>query len=167
MIKIRHFVSALVSVVLAVLILPSHIAEPPAPKALGSGQPVSAVEIYTVILPEPTVKSDEQKTQSEEIKTFVVTAYTSDVESTDKHPGDDGYGITASGTRVHDGTASCPKEYEFGTELYVPKLNKTLVCEDRGSAIHGARLDVYIASYKAAMDFGRQTLQVEIRRKTK
>lgn len=89
--------------------------------------------------------------------TFVATAYTA-------HDGDEnGKGITASGTHVKaNRTAACPKSISFGTKLYIPSLDSTLTCEDRGGAIKEGRLDIYIPSKKEAMSFGRQKIEVII-----
>lgn len=95
---------------------------------------------------------------------FTVTAYTAGPESTGKRPGDPAYGITASGKRVKEGrTLACPPELPFGTEVYIPYFDQTFVCEDRGGAIKGKRLDVYMESREQALKFGKRKLEVEIR----
>jgi 3D (Asp-Asp-Asp) domain-containing protein len=88
---------------------------------------------------------------------FELTAYTAGFESTGKHKGDKGYGVTSSGTTVKEGrTAACPVSMKSGTKLYIPSLNKTLTCEDTGSAITEGHIDVYIADLDEALDFGRK-----------
>jgi len=53
--------------------------------------------------------------------------------------------------------------YPFGTEMYVPGYGDGMV-EDRGSAIKGEkRLDLYFNSHGKARQWGRQTLEVEIK----
>jgi hypothetical protein len=53
--------------------------------------------------------------------------------------------------------------YPFGTEMYVPGYGDGLV-EDRGSAIKGEkRIDLYFNSHSKARQWGRQTLEVEIK----
>jgi 3D (Asp-Asp-Asp) domain-containing protein len=92
-----------------------------------------------------------------------VSAYTSGYESTGKKPGDPDYGITASGKRVKENhTIACPKSMHFGTQIYVPTLRKTYICEDRGSMITEGKLDIYIADVDQARKFGRQKLDVQI-----
>ena len=89
-------------------------------------------------------------------QTFEVTAYTAGPESTGKRPGDPGYGITASGAPVRENrTLACPPEMAFGTRVYIPYFDETFVCEDRGGAIKGRRLDVYMESVEDALEFGR------------
>lgn len=96
-------------------------------------------------------------------QTFEVTAYTAGPESTGKRPGDPGYGITASGAPVREGhTLACPPEMPFGTRVYIPHFGRTFTCEDRGGAIRGNRLDVYMESVEDARQFGRRELKAEV-----
>jgi 3D (Asp-Asp-Asp) domain-containing protein len=95
-------------------------------------------------------------------KYFVITAYTSGYESTGKTSGSKGYQITASGTKVQEGkTIACPSSLDFGTKLNIENVGLR-VCEDRGGAIKSDRLDLYVSSLSAAIEFGKQTLRVEI-----
>lgn len=95
--------------------------------------------------------------------TFSVTAYTAGKESTDKEVGDPGYGITASGNVVEeDRTIACPQSLDFGTSIYISELDKTFVCEDRGSAITSGHLDIYMEDLDDALEFGVQDLNVRI-----
>lgn len=95
-------------------------------------------------------------------KYFVVTAYTSGYESTGKISSSNAYRITASGTKVQEGkTIACPPSFEFGTKLNIENVGLR-VCEDRGGAIKSDRLDLYVESLTKAIEFGKQTLLVEI-----
>jgi 3D (Asp-Asp-Asp) domain-containing protein len=112
-----------------------------------------------VLAPEPVV---EVVAEAPEWITFEVTAYTAGPESTGKRPGDEGYGITASGETVRENyTLACPPSMAFGTRLEIEGIGER-VCMDRGGAIKEGRLDVYIAELKEARQFGRQRLQVRI-----
>lgn len=52
--------------------------------------------------------------------------------------------------------------YPFGTRMYVPGYGWGVV-EDRGSAIKGAnRIDIYMNSHGEALEWGRQTLDVQV-----
>lgn len=98
------------------------------------------------------------------VYTFEVTAYTAGAKSTGKRPGDPGYGVTASGARAKEGrTIACPKRFSFGTKIYIPELKNTFVCEDRGGAIRGDRLDIYFESVSEARKFGRKNMKVMIK----
>lgn len=78
-------------------------------------------------------------------------------------------GQTASGTmpreagRFSYGTiAADTKYYPFGTKMYVPGYGWGMV-EDRGGAIKGPkRIDLYFDSHQDALNWGRQTLKVQV-----
>jgi 3D (Asp-Asp-Asp) domain-containing protein len=96
-------------------------------------------------------------------RTYEVTAYTSGYESTQKHAGDEGYGITASGTKASEGrTVACPQSITFGTRLNIEGIG-VRICEDRGGAITEGHLDVYFNSVADAQSFGRQFRKAEIK----
>jgi 3D (Asp-Asp-Asp) domain-containing protein len=93
---------------------------------------------------------------------YEVTAFTAGAESTGKTPSHPAYGITASGARVKEGvTIACPPELAFGTVIEIEGVGKR-VCLDRGGAIKGRKLDLYIASLSEALRFGRQHLKIRI-----
>ena len=66
---------------------------------------------------------------------------------------------------ARDGTvAADTRHYPFGTRLRIPGYGNGVV-EDRGGAIKGPRrLDVYFKSHRRALEWGRSTIPVEIRR---
>ena len=74
-------------------------------------------------------------------------------------------GITSSGTRAGRGTiAADTRYYPYGTVMIIPGYGKGVV-EDTGGAIKGPnRLDVFFHSRKRALQWGRQRLQVKIKR---
>lgn len=112
------------------------------------------------IAPEPSYEIPTVEAQA--WTSYVATAYTAGFESTGKRPGDAGYGITASGDDVREGyTVACPPELAFGTRLEIEGVGER-VCTDRGGAIKGKRIDVYIADLREALEFGRQTVEVRI-----
>lgn len=110
-------------------------------------------------------KQEEQKRkqqEDEQWQTYEVTFYTAGYESTGKYPNHPEYRITASGKEVKvNHTVACPKELPFGTRLYIEKFGER-VCEDRGGAIKGKRLDIYVESLDEAYRLGRQKLKVKI-----
>jgi len=70
--------------------------------------------------------------------------------------------VTADGRLVRPGiTVACPGELSLGTMLFIKDIGGR-VCEDRGSAIVGKRLDVAFESPEEAMEFGRQWLAVMV-----
>lgn len=71
-------------------------------------------------------------------------------------------GITASGLKVEEKrTLACPKEFPFGTKIKIEGMG-TFRCEDRGGAIKGNKVDIYMETKKEAFAFGRQNLEAEI-----
>lgn len=93
-----------------------------------------------------------------------VTAYTNGYESTGKHPGHPAYGITASGERTKEGrTIAAPPEIPLYTQIYIPSLGQTYTVTDRGGAIRGDRLDLFIEDLDRALEWGVQDLEVWIR----
>ena len=78
--------------------------------------------------------------------------------------GMDGKHITANGERTQEGrTIAADKSIPFGTEIYIPALDKHFTVTDRGGAIYGDRLDMYVESRKDAMKFGVKYLEVLVR----
>lgn len=92
---------------------------------------------------------------------FEVTAYTlAECGKTPDHPL---YGITASGAKVKEGhTIAAPPDIPFGTKIYIPYFDTIFTVEDRGGAIKGDRLDVYMKDVSEALEFGRRRLDVII-----
>lgn len=93
-----------------------------------------------------------------------ITAYTNYVESTGKNPGDKLFGVTASGVKTQQGrTVAMSKNYPFGTKLKIEGFgDQIFVVEDRGGAIQGNRIDLYMKNVGDAKKFGRQTRNVYI-----
>lgn len=95
-------------------------------------------------------------------QTFNVTFYSSEYASTGRKPSDKYYGITASGTKATLGrTIACPPQYSFGTKINIEGIG-VRVCEDRGGAIKGNHLDVYVSSESEAYRLGRQYLKGQV-----
>ena len=89
-----------------------------------------------------------------------VTAYTA------SDAGMNGRGITASGEPAVEGlTIAADPSIPLGSRIYIPKLGKTYTVTDRGGAIRGNRLDLYMVSRKKALKFGVQTLAVYIEKR--
>jgi 3D (Asp-Asp-Asp) domain-containing protein len=71
-------------------------------------------------------------------------------------------GITASGLKVKENrTIACPKAFPFGLKIKIEGMG-TYTCEDRGGAIKGNKIDIYMQTKKEAFSFGRQHLVAEI-----
>jgi rare lipoprotein A len=72
-------------------------------------------------------------------------------------------GITASGEKVLEGrTIAADPSIPFGTQIYIPELGETFTVTDRGGAIKGDRLDIYMKGQKDALKFGSRELEIQI-----
>ncbi len=72
-------------------------------------------------------------------------------------------GETASGTKAKPGTiAADTSVFPFGTRMRIPGYGDGVV-EDRGGAIEGGKIDLFFKSHKEALEWGRQTVTVEVR----
>lgn len=71
-------------------------------------------------------------------------------------------GITASGTKATaNRTIAASSIYKFGTKIEIEGLGVFTV-EDRGGAITGNKIDVYMNSHQEALQFGRRNLRIRI-----
>ena len=70
-------------------------------------------------------------------------------------------GITASGARATaNHTIAAPSTFSFGTKVVINGVTYTV--EDRGGAIQGNRIDVYMDSHTEALQWGVRYLYVEV-----
>ena len=71
-------------------------------------------------------------------------------------------GITASGLMVKENeTIACPPQFPFGTRIKIKGMG-TYVCQDRGGAIKGNHIDIYMETKSQAFAFGRRNLEAEV-----
>lgn len=84
-----------------------------------------------------------------------LTAYTAGKESTGKTPSHPAYGITRSGSKAEEGrtVAVDPSIIPLGSTVLIEGIG-IRKAEDTGSAIRGARIDVYMNDLKEAVQFG-------------
>lgn len=89
--------------------------------------------------------------------TINASAYTAAADECGKSDG-----ITASGIKVQEKrTLACPPNFPFGTKIQIEGMG-TRVCEDRGGAIKGNHIDIYVETKKEAFAFGRRNLEAEV-----
>ena len=70
-------------------------------------------------------------------------------------------GITASGTRATAGrTVAASSQYSFGTKLLINGKVYTVV--DRGGAIKGNKIDIYMNTHAEALAWGVKYLPVQV-----
>lgn len=90
---------------------------------------------------------------------FVInaSAYTASADECDND-----LGITASGIKVQEKrTIACPPEFPFGAKISIEGQG-TFTCEDRGGAIKGNHIDIYVKTKAEAFAFGRQNLVAQV-----
>jgi 3D (Asp-Asp-Asp) domain-containing protein len=92
------------------------------------------------------------------VEPFVInaSAYTAAADECGKSDGK-----TSSGIKVHKGTLACPSNFPFGAKLEIEGYG-TFVCEDRGGAIKGNHIDIYMETKSEAFAFGRRNLNAKI-----
>ena len=104
-----------------------------------------------------TERSSDYSSSDGKTKIMKVTAYC----PCSKCCGSWANGITAMGTTAKAGhTVAAPKGYAFGTKLLIN--GKVYVVEDRGGAIKGNRLDMYVNSHSEALRWGVKYLPVKV-----
>ena len=89
-------------------------------------------------------------------KIFKVTAYCACAKCCGKQTG-----ITASGTRATAGrTIATSTQFKFGTKLLIN--GNVYTVEDRGGAIKGNKIDIYMDSHAEALKWGVKYLPVQV-----
>lgn len=102
----------------------------------------------------PSTSSDESS--GEKTKIYKITAYCACAKCCGKATG-----RTASGTMATAGrTVAAPKNFAFGTKISIN--GKTYVVEDRGGAIKGNRIDLFVNSHSEALRWGVKYLPVKV-----
>lgn len=111
---------------------------------------------------EPTVAAASQSSSSNSSgKTInaVGTAYNANCKGCS--------GITTSGKPVGNGMIAMADWVPLGTKVRItcpsyPSINGVYTVEDRGGAIKGNKVDIFMSTYSEAIDFGRRDIKVEI-----
>lgn len=96
-------------------------------------------------------------TLSKEKFTVNASAYTAAADECGKSDG-----ITASGLKVAPKrTLACPPSFPFGTKISIEGMGE-FRCEDRGGAIKGNKVDIYMETKSEAFAFGRRNLTAQV-----
>lgn len=85
----------------------------------------------------------------------VVTAYSSSPDET----ADDPF-ITASGDRVRHGIVACSRDFPFGSKFLID--GQVYECLDRLARRFDDRIDIWMPSKEAAVNYGKRVLVVEV-----
>ena len=103
-----------------------------------------------------TSRSGSTVTPTGEAKIFKITAYCPCAKCCDVETG-----ITASGTRATAGrTIAASSQYSFGTKLLIN--GNVYTVEDRGGAIKGNKIDIYMNTHSEALAWGVKYLPVQV-----
>ena len=94
-----------------------------------------------------------------EPETYTVTAYC----SCSKCCGEWSDGFTSTGDLAHEGVtiAVDPEEIPLGTRVWIDGIGER-VAQDIGGAIKGKRIDIFFYNHQAALNFGKQELEITI-----
>lgn len=96
------------------------------------------------------------------------TAYDLSYESCGKNPGDPYYGIAASGMKITRGIVAVdPRVIPMGSKLYIESLDSWpdygyAIAGDKGGAIKGNKVDLFMESSSEVYSFGRRQVRVYI-----
>lgn len=133
--------------------------------------PTSSVDVMTVDIPTatPTITpvaklvvtpTPEPTIEPIGYETYRATAYCACAKCCGKSDG-----ITASGEKAKEGVtiAADWKVLPKGTEVDIEGLGSRTV-QDRGGAIKGRRIDVFMSSHEKALEFGVQDVLLTVRR---
>ena len=103
-----------------------------------------------------TSRSGSTVSTTGETKIFKVTAYCACSKCCGKQTG-----ITASGTRATAGrTIAASSQFGFGTKLLIN--GNVYTVEDRGGAIQGNKIDIYMDTHAEALQWGVKYLPVQV-----
>ena len=103
------------------------------------------------------VSRESTSTTSGETKIFKITAYC----SCSKCCGKNASGYTSSGTKATAGrTVAASSQFAFGTKLVIN--GKEYTVEDRGGAITGNKIDIYMNTHAEALAWGVRYLPVQV-----
>ena len=133
-----------------------------------NGEEIERIELSSKVIKEPVDKIVQIQTKvtsrfsrSSGVTTatsgrYKVTAYCACIKCCGKTNG-----ITASGTMATaNRTIAAPSTFAFGTQVVIN--GQTYTVEDRGGAIQGNRIDVYMNSHSEALAWGVRYLDVEV-----
>lgn len=122
--------------------------------------PVAVAEAEEVTAEPIEEAAEEPASEWKSLGTFTITAYCPCSQCC----GVWADGITASGVTATEGVtvAADTNVLPFGTVIRIDGHEYTV--QDRGGAIQGNRLDIYMSDHQTALDWGVQTKEVEVKR---
>ncbi len=142
-------------------------------------EPVNQVEEYgtqyqlssrggRIVRDTARLDSPSEELSYSQVITCNASAYDLSYESCGKRPGDRGYGIAASGIPVQRGVVAVdPRVIPMGSKLYIESTDSYpdygfAIAGDKGGAIKGNKVDLFMDSRSEALQFGRRKVKVYI-----
>ena len=114
------------------------------------------VQVQKNVTSRGSVSRDTSSTSGGTTKIFKITAYCSCAKCCGKTTG-----YTASGTKATAGrTVAASSQFAFGTKLIINDHEYTV--EDRGGAVTGNKIDIYMNSHAEALAWGVKYLPVQV-----
>lgn len=114
------------------------------------------VQVQKNVTSRGSVSRDTSSTSGGTTKIFKITAYCSCAKCCGKTTG-----YTASGTKATAGrTVAASSQFAFGTKLIINGHEYTV--EDRGGAVTGNKIDIYMNSHAEALAWGVKYLPVQV-----
>lgn len=158
--KIKTISTLGVLVAVAIVTMPTHFAD-------ADTHVVSAGEVTRIAFDDTSGEAQETAfelptyTETKVIRTYAnvpFSAYTSRPEETDDSPF-----ITADGSHVADGIIAA-NFLKFGTKVRIPALfgDKVFEVHDRMNKRYPYKIDIWMAEYKDAIQFGVRRANIEI-----
>lgn len=131
-------------------------------------EPINQVKEYGAVVANLTSRNAGASFRYKNVITMTATAYDLSYESCGKTPSSPGYGITASGMRARRGVVAVDTSViPLGTRLYIETTDGSFsygyaVAGDRGGAIRGNRIDLFMDTRSECLQFGRRNVNVYI-----
>ena len=117
----------------------------------------NVVEVSSRASSESRTSDEHTHSNDGTVKIYKVTAYCPCSKCCGKYAN----GITAMGTTAKAGrTVAAPSNFSFGTKLLIN--GKEYTVEDRGGAIKGNRIDMYVNTHAEALAWGVKYLPVKV-----
>lgn len=92
---------------------------------------------------------------------WLITFYCACLICTGKHPGESGYGITASGRAVHEMVTVACTPALLGRRILIEGIGVRR-CDDTGRLVVGHHVDVYVSGHAEAKRLGRRWRRVVV-----
>lgn len=131
-------------------------------------EPVNQVREYGTAALNLTSRNAGASFRYKNVIPMTATAYDLSYESCGKLPSHPAYGITASGMRARRGVVAVDTSViPLGTRLYIETTDGSYsygyaVAGDRGGAIRGNRIDLFMDTRSECLQFGRRSVNVYI-----